>query len=144
MLQNARKAPYVFLKVTYVTEKRVLLDSIKGRLGVIFQTPPNMSTKKACLTGKFWGKIARNGVLGKSLLGYVLKTSGHTHIDFLQIYVFVTHWIFLKKTHLKLLMTCMTVLYRLLMVLLFQIVIICIFVLCYAPRNRLVWIDCAL
>ena len=29
--------------------KKVLLDSIKGHLGVIFLTPPNISPKKACL-----------------------------------------------------------------------------------------------
>ena len=29
--------------------KRVLLDSTKGRLGVIFQIPPNIFSKKACL-----------------------------------------------------------------------------------------------
>ena len=32
-----------------IFEKKVLLDYIKRRLGVIFQTPPYMSSKKACL-----------------------------------------------------------------------------------------------
>ena len=37
------------VKMGLLLRKRVFLDSIKGRLGVIFQTSPNMSSKKACL-----------------------------------------------------------------------------------------------
>ena len=43
-----------------IFEKRFLLDFIKGRLWFIFQTPPNMSSKKKKKTGKFVGKIVRN------------------------------------------------------------------------------------
>ena len=37
-----------------------ILDSIEGRLGVTFQTPPKMSSKKGLFSGKFGGIIARN------------------------------------------------------------------------------------
>ena len=37
--------------------KRVLLDSIKGHLGGIFQTPPKMTSKKACLGVNFGAKF---------------------------------------------------------------------------------------
>ena len=37
------------VKMCLFFEKRVLLDSVKGRLGVLFQTSPNMPAKKACL-----------------------------------------------------------------------------------------------
>ena len=63
--------------------KRVLLDSIKGCLGVIFQTPPNMFSEKACLGVNFGGKSIRGCFPeeGKSGLGYVLKTSGHACVQ---------------------------------------------------------------
>ena len=48
---------YIYLR------KRVLLDSSKGRLWVIFQTSPNMSSKKACSGVNLGGKIARNSHL---------------------------------------------------------------------------------
>ena len=41
---------YIFLR------KRALLDSVKGYLGVIFVTPPNMSSKKVCLGVNFGEK----------------------------------------------------------------------------------------
>ena len=56
------------------------LNSIKRCLEVIFQTPPNMSSKKSLFRGKFGGKIVRNSCLGrvfpgeeKSRYGYILK-----------------------------------------------------------------------
>ena len=52
------------VKILPIFEKRGLLGSIKGRLGVIFQTLPNMFSKKSLLRGKFGGKIARNSRLG--------------------------------------------------------------------------------
>ena len=71
-----------------IFEKRVLFGYYKGHLGVIFQTPPNMSSKKAYLGVKFGGKITQNSCLGdvfsaegKSPLGYVLKTSGHACVQ---------------------------------------------------------------
>ena len=76
---------YLFLR------KRVLLDPTKGRLGIIFQTPPNMFSKKSLFRGKFGSKIVRNSRLGfffspgeeKLCLGYVLKTSDHTCVQHL-------------------------------------------------------------
>ena len=52
-----------------IFEKNGPLDSIKEHLGVIFQTPPKMSSQNSCLGGVFPGE-------GKSRLGYVLKISG--------------------------------------------------------------------
>ena len=37
------------VKMCPVLRKRVFLDPSKVRLGIIFQTPPNMSSKTACL-----------------------------------------------------------------------------------------------
>ena len=42
-----------------IFEKRVLLSSIKGHLGVIFQTQSNISSKKSLFRGKFGAKIVR-------------------------------------------------------------------------------------
>ena len=55
------------VKMYLFSRKRVLMDSMKRCLGVIFQTPPNMSSKKACL-GKFGGKIEQNARLGAFFL----------------------------------------------------------------------------
>ena len=44
------------VKMCLFSTKRVLLDSIKGRLGVIFQIQPNMSSKKSLFGDKFAGK----------------------------------------------------------------------------------------
>ena len=81
---NAMRESRLVVKMCLFFRKRVLLDSIKGHLGVIFQTPQNMSSKKSLFMGKFWEKIVQNACLGdvfpgegKSRLGYVLKTSGH-------------------------------------------------------------------
>ena len=74
-------------KMCHFSTKRVLLDSIEGRLGVIFQTGPNMSSKKACLGANFGenrAKFSFRGVSpgeGKSRLGYVLKTSGYACVQ---------------------------------------------------------------
>ena len=50
------------VKICLFRRKKVLFDSVKGRLGVIFQTPLNMSYKKACLGVNlelFGGKVVR-------------------------------------------------------------------------------------
>ena len=64
------------VKMCIFFRKRVLLDSIKGRLGVIFKTPANsrQNHTKFPFRGCFPGK-------GKSRLGYVLKTYGHTCVQ---------------------------------------------------------------
>ena len=56
------------------------MDSFKGYLGVIFQTPPNMSSKKAYLGVNRGEKIVQNSHLGDVFpgegnlrLGYVSK-----------------------------------------------------------------------
>ena len=67
-------------------EKGVLFDSIKGCLGVIFQTPPNMSFKKACLGVNLRAKSheildfpgdgkSRIGMFWKPLVTHVCNTS---------------------------------------------------------------------
>ena len=72
------------VKMCLFLRKKVPLDSIKGRLGVIFQ---NMSSNEACLGGKFaenCAKFSFRGVFpgeGKSRLGYVLKTSGQACVQ---------------------------------------------------------------
>ena len=68
-------------------KKRVLLDSIEGRLGALFQTLPKMSSKKACL-GVNWRqncmKFLFRGAFPreeKLQLRYVLETSGHACVQ---------------------------------------------------------------
>ena len=75
-----------FLHLESIFEKKGPFEF--GCLGVIFQSPSNMSSKIACFGVNFLGKIMRNlhlgGVFpseGKSGLGYVLKTSGHTCVQ---------------------------------------------------------------
>ena len=60
-----------------IFEKKGPFDSTKGSLGVIFQIPPNMSPKKACLGVNFgiksheilvWGYFPREGKSHKILV----------------------------------------------------------------------------
>ena len=70
-----------------IFEKKGPLDSTKEHLGVIFLTPPNMSSKKTYLGVNLGAKsceISLGGVFpgeGRSGLGYLLKTSGHACIQ---------------------------------------------------------------
>ena len=58
------RGSHLGVKICLFWRKRVLFDSVKGHLGVIFQTPPNMSSKKSLFRGKFGSKIVRNLRLG--------------------------------------------------------------------------------
>ena len=78
------------VKMCLFVRKRVLLDSFTGRLGVNFQTLPKMFPQKSLFRCKFESKTTRNSCLGvffpgegKSRLGFVLKTSGHTCVQHL-------------------------------------------------------------
>ena len=66
--------------------KRVLLDSIKGRVGVIFQILPNMPSQKSLFRVDLGAKShkvldERVFFLGKSRLRYVFKTSDHACVQ---------------------------------------------------------------
>ena len=53
-----KKGPFWILLRSLFLRKRVILDSIKGRLWVIFQTPPNIHVlQKACLGVKLGAKL---------------------------------------------------------------------------------------
>ena len=81
--RNSRKLR-LGIKICLFLRERVLLDSLKGHLGVSFQIPPNMSSEKACLRVNLGAKFSSTGVLpgeGKSRLGYVLKTSGYACVQ---------------------------------------------------------------
>ena len=75
------------VKMGLILRKRVLFDSIKGRLGIIFKLH-QICPPKRTFRGKFGGKIMPNSHLGcvfpgewKSRLGYVLKTSGQACVQ---------------------------------------------------------------
>ena len=56
------------VKMCLFFRKRVLFDSIKGHLGVIFRTPPKMSPQKSLFRDKFESKIVQNSSLGGVVL----------------------------------------------------------------------------
>ena len=81
---NAIRANQV--KMCLFLRKRVLLDSIKGCLGVIFSNSTKHVLQKSLFRGKCGDKIVRNSRLGvvfpgEGKLGYVLKLSGHTCVQ---------------------------------------------------------------
>ena len=61
------------VKMCLYLRKRVLLDSIKGCLGVVFQSLPKISSKKACLEVNLWAKLLETLFKGS----FFLETGNH-------------------------------------------------------------------
>ena len=57
--QRDQRESRLGVKMCLFLRKRVILDSTKGRLGVIFQIPPNMSPQKSLFRGKFERKSCK-------------------------------------------------------------------------------------